>query len=117
MDTFTLSGRYWEAENDSLVVGTWNSEYITVLEVLPAVSVPDSGPDGTPEKPWPTWQQVPEGVRYRSRDRHRDHQVWANMGGTRMHVPTVNSEPKRSNALDSMLDELAPFVRVGGDKA
>ncbi|MBM4570336.1 DUF3310 domain-containing protein [Rhodococcus hoagii] len=27
----------------------------------PAEPVPDSGPDGTPEKPWPTWQDVPEG--------------------------------------------------------
>ncbi|MBP0080138.1 hypothetical protein B0F70_24355 [Rhodococcus hoagii] len=54
VDTFTLGERdIWHAENDCLVVGAWNREYITVLEVLPAASVPDGGPDGTPEKPWP----------------------------------------------------------------
>ncbi|NKW33724.1 DUF3310 domain-containing protein [Rhodococcus hoagii] len=98
--------------------GVWSGSAESSAKYGPFTEVaPDRGPDGTPEKPWPTWQDVPEGVKYRSRDRHREHQVWANMGGTRMHVPTASSEPKRSNALDSMLDELAPFVRVDGDQA
>ncbi|NKS10091.1 hypothetical protein GS580_02890 [Rhodococcus hoagii] len=82
VDTFTLGERdIWHAENDCLVVGAWNREYITVLEVLPAVSVPDSGPDGTPEKPWPTWQDAPEGVEYRGTWKPGESPTFVNRAG------------------------------------
>ncbi|NKR90579.1 hypothetical protein GS483_00355 [Rhodococcus hoagii] len=115
VDTFTLGERdIWHAENDCLVVGAWNREYITVLEVLPAASAPDSGPDGTPEKPWKRWQDVPEGVVYRSEKwpngrwvNRPDGRYLKQLGGAE--IPSIASEKS--------LRESAPFVRVDGDKA
>ncbi|MDH6282897.1 hypothetical protein [Prescottella agglutinans] len=118
VDTFTLGGRCWEAENDSLVVGTWNREYITVLEVLPAVSVPDSGPDGTPEKPWETAAEVPAGVKYVSRDSHcYGGFAWINEAGKQrwLELGTGSSWPTLT-VTDLEWADLAPFVRVDGDK-
>ncbi|MBM4640687.1 hypothetical protein GS448_24490 [Rhodococcus hoagii] len=118
VDTFTLGERdIWHAENDCLVVGAWNREYITVLEVLPAASVPDGGPDGTPEKPWPTWQDVPEGVRYWHGDGRPNPCLayWVNQGGVRMHGDAALHEPIPSVIDD--IDKFAPFVRVDGGKA
>ncbi|ORL01811.1 hypothetical protein A6F55_19150 [Prescottella equi] len=114
VDTFTLGERdIWHAENDCLVVGAWNREYITVLEVLPAASAPDSGPDGTPEKPWKRWQDVPEGVVYRSEKwpngrwvNRPDGRYLKQLGGAE--IPSIASEKS--------LRESAPFVRVDGDK-
>ncbi|ORL40192.1 hypothetical protein A6F59_16795 [Prescottella equi] len=114
VDTFTLGERdIWHAENDCLVVGAWNREYITVLEVLPAVSVPDSGPDGTPEKPWPTWQDVPEGVRYVSSD---GCYCFVNRNGSRFPAGQAGESKFRSSFSDVVMDSLAPFVRADGDK-
>ncbi|MBM4558234.1 hypothetical protein GS466_24930 [Rhodococcus hoagii] len=118
VDTFTLGERdIWHAENDCLVVGAWNREYITVLEVLPAASAPDSGPDGTPEKPWPTWQDVPEGVEYRGTWKPGESPTFVNRAGVRHTVsPTTRSEFANTHA-EWMVKRLAPFVRVDGDKA
>ncbi|MBM4653839.1 hypothetical protein GS462_26490 [Rhodococcus hoagii] len=78
---------------------------------------PDSGPDGTPEKPWPTWQDVPEGVRYWHGDGRPNPCLayWVNQGGVRMHGDAALHEPIPSVIDD--IDKLAPFVRVDGDKA
>ncbi|NKV28176.1 hypothetical protein GS921_00375 [Rhodococcus hoagii] len=82
------------------------------LDTPPAVSVPDSGPDGTPEKPWPTWQDVPEGVNYHSAYslgpayvNHHD-EPFVILGGIATRV-----------AQWCAMESAAPFVRVDGDKA
>ncbi|NKS17343.1 hypothetical protein GS490_13535 [Rhodococcus hoagii] len=84
-----------------------------------AVSVPDSGPDGTPEKPWPTWQDVPDGVRYRSRDEHGDvigSWWWWNQKGIR-YTENECGHPRASKTSEErMTNHYAPFVRVDGDK-
>ncbi len=74
----------------------------------PAVSVPDSGPDGTPEKPWPSLRAVPVPVR-EVRDRH----------GLRWerHSDTEWRGCDWSSACAAGHPEDAPFVRVDGDKA
>ncbi|ORL83925.1 hypothetical protein [Prescottella equi] len=82
----------------------------------PAVSVPDSGPDGTPEKPWPTWQDVPEGVVYRSTAETRPISDWVNRGGQR-HAVFPSGKEQYSYRADDEMQYLAPFVRVDGDKA
>lgn len=79
----------------------------------PAVSVPDSGPDGTPEKPWPTWQDVPEGVKYRSAGMRREF-YFENRGGERFLVDASIDHRGLSRESDLLR---APFVRVDGDKA
>lgn len=114
VDTFTLGDEdWWRAENDQLVVGAWNREYITVIEVLPAVSVPDCGPDGTPEKPWPTWDAAPDGVRYQSHGRSFE---FVNRDGVRLSV--INGRVSRACILrHESVNSIAPFVRVDGDKA
>ncbi|NKZ63019.1 hypothetical protein GTG23_00320 [Rhodococcus hoagii] len=84
----------------------------------PAVSVPDSGPDGTPEKPWPTWQDVPEGVRYTDQaDPNAVDGWWVNRGGQRFSVNRRDGHEFASALSDSKMQRLAPFVRVDGDKA
>ncbi|WP_275792653.1 hypothetical protein [Prescottella equi] len=80
----------------------------------PAVSVPDSGPDGTPEKPWPTWQDVPEGVKYRSSD---GCYCFVNRNGSRFPAARASESTIRSSFSDVVMGTLAPFVRVDGDKA
>ncbi|RDI32428.1 hypothetical protein DEU38_103161 [Rhodococcus sp. AG1013] len=86
--------------------------YDSWVPAPPAVSVPDIGPDGTPEKPWETWQDVPEGVRYWGRNRlYR----WVNRDGRRMFLPLGGGEVSSSrNELE--MQRLAPFVRVDGDQ-
>lgn len=64
-------------------------------------------PDGTPEKPWPTWQDVPEGIVYR-RLAAPTGGSWINRGGIRYWSDTV----RESTADDRAMDRLAPFVRV-----
>ncbi len=90
------------------------------FDVPPAVAVPDSGPDGTPEKPWPTWQDVPEGVKYRSRDEHADvigNWWWWNQKGIR-YTENECGHPRASKTSEErMTNHYAPFVRVDGDKA
>ncbi|MBM4686434.1 hypothetical protein GS532_22445 [Rhodococcus hoagii] len=80
----------------------------------PAEPVPDSGPDGTPEKPWPTWQDVPEGVRYVSSD---GCYCFVNRNGSRFPAGQAGESKFRSSFSDVVMDSLAPFVRVDGDKA
>ncbi|MBM4603149.1 hypothetical protein GS575_09395 [Rhodococcus hoagii] len=109
VDTFTLGERdIWHAENDCLVVGAWNREYITVLEVLPAVSVPDGGPDGTPEKPWPNLHEVPTSVRKVS-DAFGCHWERRQDSGWNRCIGAPQCAAGHP--------DLAPFVRVDGDKA
>ncbi|ASN72015.1 hypothetical protein 7S2_22 [uncultured Caudovirales phage] len=94
----------------------WNSrmELWELSEYPPAVSVPDGVPDGTPEKPWETWQDVPEGVRYMSPVRVND--PWVNRGPVRYLASTTRGEIA-SIATEETMTRLAPFVRVDGDKA
>ena len=79
----------------------------------PAVSVPDSGPDGTPEKPWPTAADVPDGVVYRGARDTSGWDGWFNRGGARHRF--FDGAPSKTS--DDMVDDEAPFVRVDGDKA
>lgn len=81
----------------------------------PAVSVPDSGPDGTPEKPWPTWQDVPEGVRVRTLGGFVKAD-FAKRDGRVVHY----DRPSDTECCvgDFVASEMvAPFARVDGDKA
>ncbi|MBM4686232.1 hypothetical protein GS532_21090 [Rhodococcus hoagii] len=87
---------------------------LDALFTPPAVSVPDSGPDGTPEKPWPTWQDVPEGVKYRSSD---GRYCFVNRNGSRFPAARASESTIRSSFSDVVMGTLAPFVRVDGDKA
>lgn len=76
-----------------------------------AASVPDDAADGTPEKPWPTWQDVPEGAVYQS---HLSGAQWRYEN--RCGLPYAFGE----NAVVAggyLNQHLAPFVRVDGDKA
>ncbi|NKU32228.1 hypothetical protein GS888_24605 [Rhodococcus hoagii] len=85
--------------------------YDSSVPAPPAEPVPDSGPDGTPEKPWPTWQDVPEGAVYQS---HLSGAHWRY--GNRCGLPYAFGE----NAVVAggyLNQHLAPFVRVDGDKA
>ncbi|WP_317453214.1 hypothetical protein, partial [Prescottella equi] len=77
----------------------------------PAAYIPDSGPDGTPEKPWPTWQEVPEGVKYRSAD---GCYCFVNRNGSRFPAGSAGESKFRSSFSDVVMGTLAPFVRVGG---
>lgn len=85
------------------------------LGAPPAVSAPDSGPDGTPEKPWPTWQDVPEGVTYTGAcdPFPGGNGPWVNRGGARY----MAGSGTESLLNDVRMAERAPFVRVDGDKA
>ncbi|NKS29284.1 hypothetical protein GS534_00900 [Rhodococcus hoagii] len=74
----------------------------------PAEPVPDSGPDGTPEKPWPSLNEVPghvlavldvTGVRWARRSASG---AWFGCDGQ---LRCCKGHP-----------EVAPFVRVDGDK-
>ncbi|NKT91771.1 hypothetical protein GS854_01640 [Rhodococcus hoagii] len=77
----------------------------------------NSGPDGTPEKPWPTWQDVPEGAEYRGsfRDGSPTESRWINRDG----VCTIANPGRHYGQPETWRDfaGLAPFVRVDGDKA
>ncbi|OQQ23344.1 hypothetical protein A6411_23835 [Prescottella equi] len=77
---------------------------------------PDSGPDGTPEKPWPTWQEAPDGVVYRGthRDGSATQSRWMNRGGECWVVKGRAATHPESYRL---VNSVAPFVRVDGDKA
>ncbi|WP_175272073.1 hypothetical protein [Prescottella equi] len=77
----------------------------------------NSGPDGTPENPWPTAADVPDGVRYWHGDGRPNPCLayWVNQGGVRMHGDAALHEPIPSVIDD--IDKFAPFVRVDGDKA
>ncbi|RDI13481.1 hypothetical protein DEU38_13456 [Rhodococcus sp. AG1013] len=80
----------------------------------PAVSVPDSGPDGTPEKPWEAWQDVPEGVRVRTPGGYAKAD-FAKRDGRVVHY----DRPSDAECCvgDFIASELVPpFVRVDGDK-
>lgn len=81
-----------------------------------AADIPDDTPDGTPEKPWPTAADVPEGVRYRSRYSHRwGRMAFINVNGEQHWICSQGSTwPTFRNEADHV--ELAPFVRVDGDK-
>lgn len=90
--------------------GDINSPPYASLDALftpPAAPVPDSGPDGTPEKPWPNLHAVPVPVR-EVRDRH----------GLRWgrHSDTEWRGCDWSSACAAGHPEDAPFVRVDGDK-
>ncbi|NKT66821.1 hypothetical protein GS860_02035 [Rhodococcus hoagii] len=50
----------------------------------------DEAPDGTPEKPWPTWQDVPEGVKYAGVD-DGGQLAYINCGGVRYLLNGVSS--------------------------
>lgn len=84
-------------------------------EYPPAEPVSDSGPDGTPEKPWPTWQDVPEGVKYSSA-RYTYLRPCVNLRGHRYFI-TDDGAQILSGVPDSEMAERAPFVRVDGDQA
>lgn len=91
-----------EANDGRIVARSW-----------PAEPAPDSGPDGTPEKPWPTWQDVPDGVRYQSQGRAFE---FVNRDGVRLSV--INGRVTRACILrHEAVNSIAPFVRVDGDKA
>ncbi|MBM4508881.1 DUF3310 domain-containing protein [Prescottella equi] len=112
LDGLAESGELTEAVKTSLT-----DALDTVLSAT-GMSVPvlDSGPDGTPEKLWPTWQDVPEGVRYWHGDGRPNPCLayWVNQGGVRMHGDAALHEPIPSVIDD--IDKFAPFVRVDGDK-
>ncbi|WP_238840781.1 hypothetical protein [Prescottella equi] len=78
---------------------------------------PDSGPDGTPEKPWPTWQDVPEGVRYWSAEARKRNLPRINRGGKRYVSGGSEGSEYPGCGREAMMRYLAPFVRVDGDKA
>ncbi|WP_175271585.1 hypothetical protein [Prescottella equi] len=84
---------------------------LDALFTPPAVAVPDSGPDGTPEKPWPTWQDVPNGVEV------------VPTGLPERFVKVDSCAYIRMRATDAFKRttvepiEFAPFVRVDGDHA
>ncbi|NKT41777.1 hypothetical protein GS676_02700 [Rhodococcus hoagii] len=77
------------------------------LDTPPAEPVPDSGPDGTPEKPWKRLGDIPDGV---------DEVVdcgsirWRRIGSS-----WTFREDGKSPLFHG--DDRAPFVRVDGDKA
>ncbi|PTR30620.1 hypothetical protein C8K36_102473 [Rhodococcus sp. OK519] len=75
-----------------------------------AASIPGSGPDGTPEKPWPTADDIPADV-----GQVQDgsgNKWWRKRGGWCF---TDGDGCGCSNS--ALRDALAPFVRVDGDKA
>ncbi|WP_175271494.1 hypothetical protein [Prescottella equi] len=76
----------------------------------------NSGPDGTPENPWPTWQDAPEGAVYRGthRDGSPTESRWMNRGGECWVVDGLAATHPESYRL---VNSFAPFVRVDGDKA
>lgn len=82
-----------------------------------SVPIPDSGPDGTPEKPWPTWQDVPDDTPYTNRsDRTGRLGHWINRDGQCFFI-TRGGREQPSTSSDLTMSDLAPFVRVDGDKA
>ncbi|UPH36715.1 DUF3310 domain-containing protein [Prescottella equi] len=114
LDGLAESGELTEAVKTSLT-----DALDTVLSAT-GMSVPvlDSGPDGTPEKPWPTAADVPEGVRYTDQaDPNAVDGWWVNRGGQRFSVNRRDGHEFASALSDSKMQRLAPFVRVDGDKA
>lgn len=81
------------------------------------VEEPNSGPDGTPEKPWEAWQDVPEGVSYAGHnDPTGEGGVWRNTPGGRVFQTGLGGAWRHSAISDSSLQGLAPFVRVDGEQ-
>lgn len=82
----------------------------------PAVSVPDSGPDGTPEKPWPTWDAVPNDTPFWSRDQRETNSWWWIKRGGELRQADSCGETIHLGPT-SFMNHFAPFVRVDGDRA
>jgi hypothetical protein len=67
-------------------------------------------PAPTETGPWQTWQEVPEGVKYKSRaDRHPHAPVWMNQGGDRL-TQRHSGEWVLSMLSDNGYTWFAPFV-------
>ncbi|MBM4482271.1 hypothetical protein GS443_02815 [Rhodococcus hoagii] len=85
----------------------------------PAVSLPDSGPDGAPEKPWPTAADVPDGAWFRSARNEDWRPRWLRCGnGSSDYADMTNPKPTMSGYQvwhESAVNDFAPFVRVDGD--
>lgn len=86
-----------------------------------SLPVPDSGPDGTPEKPWPTAADVPDGTWFRTAKLPDAKYRWLRCGKGSTDYADM-ADPK-TTALGfqvwdvSAVNDFAPFVRVDGDKA
>ena len=69
--------------------------------------------DGSPERPWQTWDAVPDGVRYQSQGRSFE---FVNRDGVRLSV--INGRISRACILrHKAVNSIAPFVRVDGGQA
>lgn len=100
----------WQ-NNDSPVPAEYHQSVWT--EVLQ-----DSGPDGTPEKPWPTWQEIPNGVKYVSRDHNCvEYWWWVNRSIGRYTENNRGELRLSETSQERMVNHYAPFVRVDGDQA
>lgn len=88
-------------------VVTWPEFFAKNQPAPPAVSVPDSGPDGTPEKPWPNLHEVPTSVRKVS-DAFGCHWERRQDSGWNRCIGAPQCAAGHP--------DLAPFVRVDGDK-
>ncbi|MGW2095758.1 hypothetical protein [Promicromonospora sukumoe] len=82
----------------------------------PAVSVPGSGPDGTPEKPWPTWDAVPNDTPFWSRDQRETNSWWWIKRGGELRQADSCGETIHLGPT-SFMNHFAPLVRVDGDQA
>ncbi|ASN69233.1 hypothetical protein 7S3_55 [uncultured Caudovirales phage] len=89
-----------EANDGRIVARSWPTEVVL-----------DSGPDGTPEKPWPNLNEVPAGV---TRVHDRDGDLWERVGG---HWGGMAGCCPTGQACRLGHPVFAPFVRVDGDKA
>ncbi|NKS77977.1 hypothetical protein GS539_19330 [Rhodococcus hoagii] len=91
------------------------------LDTPPAVSVPDSGPDGTPEKPWPRAADVPDGMWFRSAKNRHWPPRWLRCGNSSTdYADMANPKPSALGYQvwhESAVNDHAPFVRVDGDEA
>ncbi|NKR80178.1 DUF3310 domain-containing protein [Rhodococcus hoagii] len=112
LDELTESG-----ELSEVVQNVLTDTLDTVLSATGLVPVPDDAPDGTPEKPWPTWQEAPDDTPYTNRsDRTGRLGHWINRDG-RCFFITRGGREQPSTSSDLTMSDLAPFVRVDGDKA
>ncbi|MDV6273950.1 hypothetical protein R3Q06_10615 [Rhodococcus erythropolis] len=88
--------------NDSGDVHRMDGEWLGVCDC------PAGAPAPTETGPWPTWQRVPEGVKYKSGAKDWVKAEYVNRSGIRMAV--VNGEEYPSTTDESKIQGLAPFV-------
>ncbi|NKT69471.1 hypothetical protein GS860_16065 [Rhodococcus hoagii] len=91
-----------EANDGRIVARSW-----------PAEDVPDCGPDGTPEKPWTRVEEIGEGTWFRPKSMPGVHLSKSGRTGWFVMKDEANQLPPSPRTMN----DLAPFVRVDGDKA